>query len=361
MRAVVRKPDNWHTPEVAMPGQTPFSSVVSIAPRRCSPLLPPRVILVILITCSTAMTGCAHFRLFGQRGPEAPVVFQGVPAADRFLATVRAANSSVEQLECDVKVTMDGLPTGASGTLLVERPRRLRLKVGVLGLTDSGVDIGSNDERFWIFNKSSLGGQTPAIYYATHADYEASALHQTLNLQPQWLIDALGLIDFDQWTDVEGPFQRNDGFLELRVTTPGATGDVHRLLTIDPRRGWIVQQAVYGPGNQLVAWSRSTRFRFYPEHNASLPGNVELNVVGPDRQTTRISVALHSHTINRLYVDPEFTWGMPQPADVPHVDLTRIDPASMTPPTTVAPATDDSAMYAPRPHRQARLRGFNLR
>lgn len=290
-------------------------------------LMTPWLARLLALTLVTVLGGCASIGSL-RPGPRAPVVFEGVPQANQFLTTVRATNQTVRQLESDVRVTMDGMPTGISGTLLVERPRRLRLKAGMLGLTDTGIDVGSNEERFWIYNKSSYGGQTPAVYYATHADYRNSALARTLNLQPQWLIDALGLIDFDEFTNVQGPFQRDDGFLELRVTTPGAGGNVNRLLVIDPRYGWIVQQAVYAPNNELVAWSKSTKFRYYTEHQASLPGHVELHVVGPERQTTRIAVALHSHSINGLYVDPELTWQMPRPADVVQIDLGRVDPAA---------------------------------
>ncbi len=311
----------------------------------------------------TMLPGCAQFRTMIRRPPPAPVVFQGLPPSEQLLATIRSNSQAVRQLECDVKVTMDGLPTGASGTLLVERPDRLRLKVGVLGMTNSGVDIGNNEDRFWIFNKSSFGGQSPAIYYARHDSFQNSALQQAVPLQPQWLIDALGLLDLDAASGIEGPFQRHDGFLELRVRETTPRGDLNRVLVIDPRHGWILQQAVYDSGNQLVAWSKSTRFRYYPEHNASLPGHVEMHMVRADRQTMRLAVALHSHTINRLYVDPQVTWQMPQPADVPQVDLSTVDPASLNNALSANPVSGvpTAGIPAPRPLQLSQLRGFDFR
>lgn len=310
------------------------------------------------------MGGCALSRSMLARAPEAPVVFQGIPESTLLLATIRANSEAVRQLESDVKITMDGMPTGISGTLLVERPNRMRLKAGILGMTNSGIDIGNNEERFWVFNKSSFGGQSPAIYYARHEDFRNSPLRQTFPIQPQWLIDALGLVDVDQLQNVQGPFRRNDGFLELRATSVSSDGTYSRLLTIDPRRGWLVQQAVYDPSNRRIAWSQSTNFRYYPEVNASLPGHVELHFDGPNQQDARLAVTLHSHNINRLYVDPGLTWQMPQPADVPGIDLSRLDAEfmeGMFPVPSSPTGGNTSQLDPPRPARMGQLRGFNLR
>lgn len=325
-----------------------------------------RVVLVATALCILVpgLSGCAQFRSMLVRTPEAPVVFQGLPESAQLLASIRANSEAVRQLESDVKITMDGMPTGISGTLLVERPNRLRLKAGILGMTSSGIDIGNNEERFWVFNKSSFGGQTPAIYYARHEDFRNSPLQQSFPVQPQWLIDALGLMDVDQLQNVQGPFRRSDGFLELRATSISSDGTYNRLLTIDPRRGWIVQQAIYDPSNRLIAWSRSTNFRYYAEAQASLPGHVDLHFVGPAQQDSRMAVVLHSHNINKLYVDPAVTWQMPQPADVPGIDLTTLDANTMNQilPGQAGPTDGNtSQVEPPRPGRMSLLRGFDLR
>ncbi len=333
-------------------------------PIRSNPVALSALVTVTICAMVPCLGGCAQFRSMLVRAPEAPVVFQGLPESSQLLATIRANSESVRQLESDVKLTMDGMPSGISGTLLVERPNRLRLKAGILGMTNSGIDIGNNEERFWVFNKSSFGGQTPVIYYARHEDFRNSPLQQSFPVQPQWLIDALGLMDVDQLQDVQGPFRRNDGFLELRATSFSSTGTFNRLLTIDPQRGWIVQQAIYDPSNRLVAWSRSTNFRFYAESNASLPGHVDLHFVGPNQQDSRLSVTLHSHNINKLYVDPGVTWQMPQPADVPGIDLMTLDPESMKgilPGQGGTAGGNTSQVEPPRPGRMGQLRGFNLR
>lgn len=313
--------------------------------------------LLIAAMLAGLAPGCASMRSMFRPAPQAPVVFEGTPASTQLLETIRANAVSVRQLESDIRITMDGMPAGIRGSLLVEQPSRLRLKAGVLGMTDTGIDIGTNEERFWIFNKSSYGGQTPAIYYARHGEFRNSQVQRMIPLQPQWLIEAIGLIDPGKLSDIQGPFVRNDGFLEMRGTTETPSGTFHRLLAIDPRRGWLVQQAIYDQAGQLVAWSKSSDFRYFPEVRASLPGHVELNLAGNGNQSTKLSISLQTHTINKLFVDPAVTWNMPTPADVPAVDLSTLDPAGLE---RIMSGDLSSAAARPMPAQMAQLRGFEL-
>jgi hypothetical protein len=315
--------------------------------------------LLILMLCP-GLVGCQSSRWFQPAMAPIPQAFQGVPTSAQLVSAIQRNTSAVQQLNCNVRVVMDGMPTSASGTLLLERPDRLRLKVGVLGMTDSGIDIGSNAERFWIFNKSSFGGAQPTIFYANHAEFANSPLQRSFQLRPQWLFDALGLIDFDPAEQVEGPFQKN-GNLELYTTLVTPAGPTHRILTIDPESGLVLQQALYDSQNRLLGWARASKHRYFEEHQVSLPQHIELTTMAPDGQDTRLSVQIQSHTINSLYVDPQVTWTMPRPADVPVVDLTRVDPAVLQQ-TFAPPAGTVRTPADPRkqPVRLGKLRGFDL-
>lgn len=325
--------------------------------------------VLLPVICGLCLSGCQVGNLFQASAPPIPTVFQATPGTNELVAAIRGNTESVRQLNSNVKVVMDGMPASASGTLLIERPQNLRLKVGILGMTDTGIDIGSNQDRFWIFNKSSLGGSRPAIYFARHREYEHSAIRQTIQLRPQWLIDAMGLVQFDPSETVESPFQR-DGNLELYTTLPTANGNLHRVITVAPRTGIVLQQALYDGNNRLLGWSRSSKHRYFPEHNVSLPQHIELTAVGPDGNNMKLSVQIQSHTINSLYVDPTITWSMPRPADVPQVDLTRVDPAALQ--QTFSPlagpdshsSSEANQAYPDsrrKPFRLGRLRGFDLR
>lgn len=201
----------------------------------------------------------------------------------------------------------------------------------------------------------------PTVFYAEHQAFANSPLQQAIQLRPSWLFDALGLLEFDPAEQIEGPFQKNDN-LELYTSLVTSAGTTHRVLTIDPKTGLVLQQAMYDSQNRRLGWVRASKHQFFPEHNVSLPQSIELYTNGPNGKPTRLSVQIQSHTLNSLYVDPQITWSMPQPADVPIVDLTQVDPAvfqqSMSPPQ--GPVSRQVQDDRPRPFRLGKLQGFDL-
>ncbi len=300
--------------------------------------------------------GCHTLSYFRPAEPLPPQAMVAEPGEQQLIDRIHQNTRAVKNLHSYVKVRVDGLPS-VSGTLVIEQPRRMRLQVGPLGMTDSGLDVGSNDELFWIWNRSSLGGQTPAIYFARHEDYANSQLQRSLQLHPQWIIDALGLIEFN--SNVEGPYQRGDGRFEIRSTIETARGPMNRLTVIDPRYGWVLQQSVYDTENRLVAWANSTKYRYYPEQQASLPQHIELHVFDPQGQEMTLAVYVKSHEVNApLYVNRDQIWRMPSPQDVPRIDLSKmgLNPAEPGGQSSHAPVPRQSA----RPWQRPKLRGFEM-
>lgn len=314
-------------------------------------------------------SGCSSTSFLRPATPAIPEVLPATPGINQLVSTIHRNTEAVRQLNSSVKVVMDGMPS-ASGTLLMERPDRLRLKVGILGMTDSGIDIGSNEEVFWFFNKSSFGGSRPTVFFANHHEYNRSAMQQSFQFRPQWLMDAMGLIQFDANETFDGPVQR-DGNLELYATAVTQSGKIKRVLTIAPGSGLVLQLAVYDGSNRLLGWARSSKHRYFEEHNVSLPQHIKLTAVGANGQNVNLSVQVQSHSLNSLYVDPAITWAMPQPADVPVVDLARVNPAtlqqSLTPGTRPASYRGGSDEFSNEPQASGRrparlglLKGFKL-
>ena len=77
-----------------------------------------------------------------------------------------------------------GLPTSAAVPPSAE----------MTGLTGPELDLGSNDEVFWFWVRRE---QPPALYYCRHDQFAASPARQTLPIQPEWLIEAMGIAPFD--------------------------------------------------------------------------------------------------------------------------------------------------------------------
>ncbi len=289
----------------------------------------------------TSQSGCQIFSRFGSNKPNAPVIYSQAPSKEQLVADLNEQARRVKQLKTNVRVSMPGMPV-LKGTLVLERPKRLRLKAGLMGIHEMGVDVGSNDEHFWIWTKASLPGDEPALLYASHAAYRNSPIRNSIPLDPAWIIDALGLTEFKSTDRHEGPFLRPDGRWALHTFQQTANGPMVRVSVIDPKYGWISQQAVYDSQQRRVAYVDSVKYRYYEDIGASLPERIEIHVYPQGGEEMQLIVDADPYAINAIYGDPAKLWAMPNPQDIPKIDLTQV--------STPQPPTNQSA--APRLRRQ---------
>ena len=292
------------------------------------------------------------FRNFGKPRNPIPVVFNGVPTQQQLLQRLSGQTASVKQVDASVSVALEGAPK-LKGTIQIERPMRLRLKAGVLGVDQMGVDVGSNDELFWIWTRVPIPGQPPTLMYAAHEQFKRSsgAVRQAIPLEPSWLINALGLVEFSANDFHQGPTLTPQGRLKLITVSDAPSGRQYRITLIDASRGLIEQQSIYDENRNLIAYTNSTGYKFYPEHNVSLPNKIEMHLYTADGQEQELTVTTAGFNINSLFGDPQRMWTMPQPANVRTIDLSRVgaqpvpqatpqrqpQPQPQTQPPTLAP------------------------
>jgi hypothetical protein len=182
-----------------------------------------KALVTVTLVALTAIGGCRAVNPFRPPPSNVPVVFETAPDALRLVQAINANTADVRQLSCDIQIRMDGVPP-LSGSLIVEKPRRMRLKAGLIGISEMGVDVGSNDDEFWIWNKAAVAGQVPTIYFAKHDEFARSSLRQMIPFEPQWIIDALGLMSLPIDGSIQGPLTRTDSRYELRLETPTPSG-----------------------------------------------------------------------------------------------------------------------------------------
>jgi hypothetical protein len=276
------------------------------------------------------LSGCQVFRGFGTKAPPAPAVFNSLPSQVDLLARLNEQASRVRQLQSNVSLEVPGTPR-LSGTLIMERPNRLRLKAGVGGISEMGFDVGSNAELFWIWNKASLPSQPPpSIYYARQSDYYRVQQLASMPIDPQWVIDATGLVDFSDEDVHQGPF-REGGQLKLITTSRTPTGHTTRVLVIDPRTALVLQQALYDADNRLVGYTNSTNFEYFEKEQVSLPRRIEMHLIGPRGEDLKLAINASQYRINAFYGNPDQTWSMPNPDGVPLINLAEVHPAELSP------------------------------
>lgn len=283
--------------------------------------------------------GCRNIPLSpsGWFQPPPPVAFPTPPTVDDIVRVVNSNSAPVQQLSSDsAYLTVAGFPP-LRANLDVERPKRFRLRASLIG---PEVDVGSNDELFWVWIKQS---PEPGILYARHDAFARSPLRQQLPIDPSMLTEALGLVQLDPLAQYEGPVAGPTGELEIRtrITTP--QGELTRAYVIHPSYGWVLQQHVYDPRGQLLASARASRHRYDPNTGVALPQHVELSAPSADLVLT-LSVA--GYRINQPVGNPDLLWSLPQMEGYPLLDITDPRTFGSAPPSvgngTTIPASAPS-------------------
>lgn len=293
------------------------------------------VFVAVHLVCHSMATA-QLFKPWGQPATTIPTAFEGVPTQDQLLQHLARQTASVKQVDASVSVAMDGAPK-LKGTLQIERPLRLRLKAGVLGVDQMGVDVGSNNDLFWIWTRVPIPGQPPTLMFANHEQFKRSSgsVRQAIPLEPGWLISALGLVQFSPNDFHQGPTLTPQGRLRLITVSNAPAGRQYRISIIDAKSGLIEQQSIYDQNRNLVAYTNSTRYKFYPDHKVALPNKVDMHLY-TDGQEQKLTITTTGFNINSLFGDPNRMWKMPQPANVQRIDLSQVGGGPASPPATLS-------------------------
>ncbi len=274
--------------------------------------------------------------------PQAPLAFTTPPTLQDVMRTVNANTQRIQRLQTDTAtLAIQGLPALRSN-LAIQRPRSFRLRSQFMGLGQV-LDLGSNDERFWAWiDAPQLATNVPrGVYYARHEQFLQSQARSLLPVQPDWLIEAFGLVEFDPAGTHEGPYSHGSGRFEIRSRIPSADGPVMRLTVLDERYGWLLEQHFYNPQGQLLASSAASNHRYYPEVGISLPHHVAVQLPPPNNS---FQIDVQNYTINQLYSDAAQLFTMPTPNGYPLVDLGA---SASPPPAAAAPQMPTALPYPP--------------
>lgn len=277
--------------------------------------------LVWLLVLAPA-TGCKLFQPREKLTP-VPVAFTDTPQVGDLFTTVNRRTQNVRQLQAETTVGISGVPARLSGSLLVERPNRLRLKVSPLGMDSLGADIGSNEHQFWVWVKSGGVMADSMLMFANHQEYAQSQVATVMPLEPRWITDALGLITFESNGQYQGPIARSDGRLEIRAQEPTARGMMASTMVFDPKTGLLKQKAMYDAQGQMIGYCDIGEYQYFPEVDAAVPTSMTLHFRPGTDLVSTATIQLSNIRLNGLYVDPNTAWSMPNPVGIQRVDLSR--------------------------------------
>jgi hypothetical protein len=285
---------------------------------------------------------------FGAQAAMPPQVLVAGASREQIVAAINQNSARIQSITATgVSITIKdtlGLPI-LSGNIAAERPRRFRLTAGTLAGHE--LDVGSNDELFWIWMRR---GQPPAVHYCRHDQFANSSIRQIMPIEPAWLLSALGLVDIDPASVYDGPFVRpRDGRVEIRSYLQTATERLPRVLVIDADQALVLEQYVYDvSGKTVLAVAVAESHRYYPEQQVAVPERLSISL-----PTAGLSfkVDLGPVTINRLAGDPRQLWSMPAFEGYPQYDLSGAVPGTPLPgrpvPPQVYPLTTSPLVGAP--------------
>ena len=221
------------------------------------------VLLLLLFCCSGATCNRSMRSPFATVGPPAPEVLMTGSTLDQIIAAVNQNASRIQNYQttnATITVPGDAMMPALRGNIAAERANKLRLQAST-ALTGPEVDLGSNDELFWFWVKRN---DPPAVYFSRHDQFVGSAAQQLLPIEPRWLLDALGFMEFAPNDFHEGPVPRGNDIVEIRSVIQSRIGTLSRNTVIDAKRAWVLEQHIYDGRGTLLA-SAVARSRMPPE------------------------------------------------------------------------------------------------
>ena len=294
--------------------------------------------LMMLLTLLVASGAACPQRLWKPFPTPPPVVFGPEPTLEEVVECVNANRRKITGVySTNSRIRGTGFPSLRT-SLAVGSERHVRMRAGT-GVTGEEMDLGSNQEVFWVWIKRS---DPPALYYGRYDSFPASNVGQILPVRPEWLVEAIGIVSLAPEERHQGPFRRNDGLLEVHTQMASPGGQLTRVLVIDAGSGWIREQKLLNAQRQLIASATNSKHVRDPKTGAVLPRHTEIHWPG-----NGIELTLELNDIQIAPLDPQSDmWAQPQYLGFPNVDVTQPLPPSQMPPPVVLPTNFHSAEFS---------------
>jgi len=287
-----------------------------------------------------------------------PRVLTENPSTQDVIQVVNANSALIRSLyTTDATMSVPGAPS-LRANLALERQKKLRLRAET-ALTGAEVDMGSNDELFWFWVRRN---PPPTLYYCRHDKFATSAAKQIVPVDPEWLLDAIGLVTFDAYHQHSAPQKNRNGKWEVRTTLPDPSGGapLTKVTVVDDARGFVLEQHLYDARGAVIASALTSRHWRDPGSGAIVPQVIDIN--WPSTQFS-LKFDVRTWTVNNLQADPKQLFAMPSFPGWAVVDLAdpnnrslgaaAASPVSNPTPTSgvvpTAPMTGSSGTPIPTP------------
>ncbi len=273
---------------------------------------------LLLLVCAASLPLGSGCHLLGRRQPPPPVFTPVLQPGATQRQVIDAVNNNSRRIQSfathQVELSGPGIPITLRGASIVfERPRRLRIQAGT-GIMGPELDVGSNDELFWFWVRRS---ETPAVFFCRHDRYATCPAAREIPVEPNWLIESFGIVEFSPHEQHQGPTTRSDGRLEILTVRQTPCGPATKKTVIDASTALVHEQHLYDQQGRIVASAVVREHRRDPATDLVMPKVVDLQY--PQAQFSML-VNLGNAEINGAVANTQL-WRMPTMPGWPTVDL----------------------------------------
>jgi hypothetical protein len=272
-------------------------------------------LMLVIVTGLFALSGanCPNW-LRTTQTPALPPVLPPNPSLQQVIEVVNRNNGQIQSFSTNqATLSSPGVPS-LRAVVAFQRPLNFRLHA-THPLTGAELDLGSNQELFWFWINRA---EPKAVYYCRHDQFSASPARQMVPLQPDWLIDALGVSTFDPSLPHQGPYALPGGRLEVRTIKATPEGTITKCTILDASQGWVLGQAIYNAQGGLLASSEASGHRQDPRTLLWAPRTIKVNC--PAAQFS-MQLDLGNVELNVPPANPAEMFAMPSFQNSPPVDI----------------------------------------
>ncbi len=266
-----------------------------------------RSLLLVALIAGCILPGCTATR--GMLARRHPDPMAGAPCLQNVRnppleEVVSHLNRNTDRLQCwqanRVLVKYD--KWSFNGMIAVEKGRHLRLVVN--SLRGNEVDLGSNDERFWVWSRE----MDPPFVTCKHENMDAARQQMGIPFEPDWLMQALGVEPLPtSGVTMETDPSNEQARLEEKVISAHGL-PLRRDILIDLKRGIVLEHSLYNYDGVRIARAKLTDHRLDKASGVVLPHKVVLDWPQNKMSLTLTlgEVRINSGTIaSRLWEMPE--------------------------------------------------------
>lgn len=251
-----------------------------------------KTLLFLTFLAVPLFSGCESLKnAFGSRGNKPPpliVAGSETPTLEQLTSAINRNSMMIRNMSSeDASIQVPGSLLSLRSKIVLERagserPRRLRIQSGATALTGRELDFGSNETLFWLWIKRNPG----EMYYCRHDQFATSPLRTMVPIEPDWVIEALGVMEFHPNELHEGPFPTEDGNLMIVSRRQTESGQFLKRTVVGSKTGWVLRQEMYSPQNELVAMALLSDHRYDKGSGVLYAGRIEVQCQGAEGKMT---------------------------------------------------------------------------